>query len=163
MSDVLTPKQRYFEKKYREAGMISCACGCGEQLKCVDKYARPAKYVNGHNTRISNDGTNLTNWQREKRWRVKNPEAIREAKQKFYNKRKILAVELKGSECIHCGLKHDGKNHAVFDFHHLDPEYKEQNISKMLINKAWKGTLLELEKCVLLCANCHRLEHHQED
>lgn len=158
IEDGMTPKQRYFKKKYDEAPLIACACGCGEQLKAVDKYARPVKYVNGHNTRIE-EGRSLTDWEVEKRWRVKNPDKMREAKTAFYRKRKLLAMELKGNECSFCGMGYNGKNAAAFEFHHSDPSVKEYTISKMLINKAWDSTLKELEVCVLACANCHN-QHH---
>lgn len=160
--DGLTAKQRYFQKKYEEAEWIECACGCGEKLKAVDKYARPAKYVNGHNTRINEDGTNNTKWEVQRRYRLKHPDKCRIAKNRHRRKVKIKAIALKGGRCVRCSLKHDGKNEAMFDFHHLDPEHKDGTLSSMLSNKSWKVVEAELEKCVLLCSNCHRMVHDLE-
>ena len=48
----------------------------------------------------------------------------------------------------------------VLDFHHLDPSSKEHSVSYMLSrNRSLKDLLGEAEKCVVLCANCHRLYH----
>jgi len=51
---VLTKKEikhRYFDRVYREAPMVECACGCGMLIKSKDKYGRDKHYVNGHNGR----------------------------------------------------------------------------------------------------------------
>lgn len=160
IEDGLTAKQRHAKRKHEGAPLIDCACGCGEKLKAFDRHARPATFVNGHNKRRYT-GKDATRVAATMRWKARNPAKVREAKIAFYQKRKTMAVELKGSECVYCGLKHDGKNSAVFDFHHLDPAYKEANISKMLTNVAWERTVKELEQCVLACANCHRMIHNQ--
>jgi hypothetical protein len=69
---------------------------------------------------------------------------------------KIRAVEYKGGKCENCG----GEFHpSVFDFHHVNPQEKEFRISQ-LMRYTWEKQKVELDKCVLLCANCHRLEHH---
>lgn len=49
---------------------------------------------------------------------------------------------------------------ATFDFHHLDPNKKEHNIGKLAgTTYSIKKLQKELEKCVLLCSNCHRKVH----
>lgn len=67
---------------------------------------------------------------------------------------KLLAFVYKGASCIGCGLKDE--NLAVYDFHHIDT--KEFNISQIL-RKSWPIVKSELDKCILLCCRCHRLEH----
>lgn len=48
------------------------------------------------------------------------------------------------------------------DFHHLDPNEKEESVS-VLVRKGSKTKIdEELKKCVVLCANCHRDLHHKE-
>jgi predicted HNH restriction endonuclease len=47
----------------------------------------------------------------------------------------------------------------VYDFHHIDPSIKEEGIGT-LINKGWKRLEAELKKCIVLCSNCHRIEHN---
>ena len=65
-------------------------------------------------------------------------------------------------ECSHCSLKviiDDPIHYQTFDFHHLDPSTKLNNVSKLCMDKRKDSIILaEIEKCILLCANCHRLE-----
>jgi hypothetical protein len=45
----------------------------------------------------------------------------------------------------------------VLEFHHLDPNEKEDSISKMTSRKKIEN---ESKKCVVLCKNCHAIEHY---
>jgi len=66
---------------------------------------------------------------------------------------KRRAVDLKGGACILCGYdKHQG----VLDFHHVDPTLKSFAISGSGFSRSWAKIEAELQKCVLVCANCHR-------
>lgn len=58
--------------------------------------------------------------------------------------------------CSRCGFT----NPIALEFHHLDPHQKDLEISKA-ISKTWSDERLknEIAKCVILCANCHRIEH----
>jgi len=69
--------------------------------------------------------------------------------------RKRQAVAHLGGKCLDCGLVDIPD---VYDFHHLDPSTKDGAISN-LINRSWARIVVELEKCVLLCAVCHRKRH----
>ena len=44
------------------------------------------------------------------------------------------------------------------EFHHLDPTQKDFGISSNS-NRAWEKIRIELDKCVLVCSNCHREIH----
>lgn len=148
-------KQRYFDKKYAEASLIECGCGCGQQLKSVDRYARPVKFINGHNGRKYDDPT-----QYKREWNHRNRDARYRYKQAWGRKRKVKLVELKGGKCEDCKLKFNGKNACIFHFHHTDfGKTKDFNIGQEMVNKAWKVLLTEIDKCVMLCANCHALRH----
>ncbi len=47
------------------------------------------------------------------------------------------------------------------DFHHIDPTTKEFTVSQMIHGgHSPKSILREIEKCIVLCANCHRKEDH---
>ena len=71
---------------------------------------------------------------------------------------KKAAVDYLGGKCIKCGWV---GNLAGFDFHHLDSNVKDFNPSAVeLANKSWVVVKKELDKCELLCAICHRLEHN---
>lgn len=69
-------------------------------------------------------------------------------------KKKI--VEYGGNECAKCGYD---KDMTALEFHHLDPFKKEFNPSSSL-SISWELVRKELDKCILLCSNCHREEHH---
>ena len=68
---------------------------------------------------------------------------------------KIRAIKYKGDECQECGYS---KCHAAMEFHHLNPDEKDFEWSK-LRKRSWEGIKHELDKCVLLCSNCHREAH----
>lgn len=59
--------------------------------------------------------------------------------------------------CIRCGENHP----ATLDFHHRDPSSKVAAVSEG-VRDGWKREriLAEIEKCDVLCANCHRKEHY---
>lgn len=73
-------------------------------------------------------------------------------------------IESIKTSCIVCGEK---RKHVI-DFHHLDPNHKEINISKYASSGAGmfktkkKKIIEEIEKCVTLCSNCHRDFHYLE-
>lgn len=70
--------------------------------------------------------------------------------------RKAECVNYKGGKCIVCGYN---KYIGSLDFHHLDPTKKEFNISS-LRSYNFNSLKKELDKCVLLCKNCHSETHH---
>ena len=72
--------------------------------------------------------------------------------------RKVKAIESMGNKCYDCDQSFP---YPAYDFHHLDPTQKDLDWSKMrLVNE--ERLKNELSKCVLLCAVCHRLRHHNE-
>ena len=75
-------------------------------------------------------------------------------------KLKSDCVEYKGGKCQKCGYN---ECPAALDFHHRNPEEKDFAICKKSgcrkINDRIKK---ELDKCDLLCANCHRKEHFEK-
>lgn len=48
---------------------------------------------------------------------------------------------------------------ACLDFHHCDPTQKETGVIRQ-ISKGLQSVLIELKKCVVVCANCHRKVHY---
>jgi hypothetical protein len=72
---------------------------------------------------------------------------------------KYAGILLLGKKCNRCGYELSSlKDIEIFDFHHQDPSEKDFDIGSAL-NKRWEETKEELKKCILLCSNCHRLEH----
>ena len=60
--------------------------------------------------------------------------------------------------CTKCGFSHM----AALDFHHEDPTLKEYNIHKLVGNGRFTKAYEEIKKCIVLCANCHRIHHWNE-
>jgi len=70
-----------------------------------------------------------------------------------------MALEYKGGKCQICGYD---KCLAALDFHHIDPTQKDFGISAKGYTRSWEKVKLEVDKCVLICANCHREIHYYE-
>lgn len=68
---------------------------------------------------------------------------------------KLRAIEYLGGKCSRCGYD---RYPGALDLHHTDPEVKDHTIMRHLMARAWDKIRAELDKCVLLCANCHREE-----
>ncbi len=69
---------------------------------------------------------------------------------------KAQFIEKMGGECQDC---HNTFPMCVYDFHHLDPNEKD-NEPGFLFHRRLEVIEQELAKCVLLCANCHRIRHN---
>ena len=76
---------------------------------------------------------------------------------RFRDKEK--AIRLLGGKCVDCNFK---GNHAAFVFHHLDSNTKSFTIGS-IANRRWELIEKELKKCILLCANCHRIRHSKRN
>ena len=88
------------------------------------------------------------------RWKCKKCRS--EAVAKSRRKRKADLVDYAGGKCADCG----GEFHpAVFDFHHRNPDEKSFGLSSKGKTKSLEACKAEVDKCDLLCANCHRLRH----
>ena len=66
---------------------------------------------------------------------------------------KTLAIEYKGGKCQICSYK---KYPGALDLHHIDPNTKNFGIADKGYTRSWKIIKAELNKCILVCANCHR-------
>jgi hypothetical protein len=69
---------------------------------------------------------------------------------------KASAVAYLGGACKDCGLTSEWLD--VYDFHHRDPHEKELTLGRAF-RKDWELLKSELDKCDLICANCHRIRH----
>lgn len=82
-----------------------------------------------------------------------------EKKREDSRKRKQDAVDYKGGKCERCGYS---KSLRALDFHHKDPSQKDFNIQERRSSNLGK-IKSELDKCLLLCKNCHYEEHERLD
>lgn len=75
---------------------------------------------------------------------------------------KSKCVRYMDSKCVDCGVEsiHEGYDYnlGMFEFHHTEPEHKDFSISEKKTQSFVKLTD-ELDKCVLLCGNCHVKRH----
>ncbi len=71
--------------------------------------------------------------------------------------RKKRCLEYKGGKCEHCGYN---KSSSALVFHHRDGTDKDFGVGGNHCRK-WETVKAELDKCVLLCANCHAEEHER--
>ena len=81
-------------------------------------------------------------------------ECEKKRKQKKHDERRNILNTLKSSGCCCC----NESDVNCLDFHHIDPQNKEFNMS-VALNKPVKKMLEEASKCVVVCANCHRKIH----
>jgi hypothetical protein len=59
--------------------------------------------------------------------------------------------------CTKCGFNHP----AALDFHHVF-KLDHKSVNKLAQQGLYKQARAEIKKCVVLCANCHRIHHHEE-
>ena len=71
------------------------------------------------------------------------------------NARNAKFVEMSGKVCQRCGYS---IFLAAMEFHHVNPKEKDKAPANLFTGGALsdKAIYTELDKCVLLCANCHR-------
>lgn len=80
------------------------------------------------------------------------------ALEKRYSNR-APAIEYLGGRCKRCGFNEDT---SILQFHHLDPCDKRYNVP-FFLHKGFEFVRPELNKCVLLCLNCHKIVHNNKD
>lgn len=96
-----------------------------------------------------------TEWKRYKWWILPDDQRakIEGGRVKYRDKRKKLLASLKKDGCSRCGYDTCDK---ALEFHHTDPNKKDSAISRL---HKTEDIIKEVEKCVLLCSNCHRELH----
>lgn len=90
-----------------------------------------------------------------------NPDPIKKYVSEYQLERKMKAIKLKGGKCERCPEDHP----AALQFHHVDPSQKITVLTTKQFGSPkkypWEMIEAELEKCILLCSNCHFKEHTQ--
>lgn len=113
----------------------------------------------------------------KREYRLKNIERIKERQKKVYltdranqikrlKEYKIIWMNIIENQlelkCTQCGFSHPD----ALDFHHLNPDEKENAISVLKLKSPTEVNISkfkqELSKCVVLCANCHRILHAKD-
>ena len=77
----------------------------------------------------------------------------------YKNRQKQIEQLKSETKCAKCGENRG----YLLDYHHIDPNIKDKDISKMVSSKSQLENIsIEIEKCICLCANCHREFHYFE-
>jgi len=92
----------------------------------------------------------------EKRTYADRAEYLKRAVAKRRKKIKAMVVEYKGGKCKMCGYK---KCVEALDLHHVRPTQKDFSLASSGLTRSWERTKREADKCILVCANCHRELH----
>ncbi len=125
--------------------------GCSESLK-VDLFSfkdkkrgifqsRCKACYNEYNRKYYQKGENLKQLARVKTNRQKYTEIYKDWKS--------------NQSCVICGED----SPECIDLHHVDPSVKEGTISQMINSRSWDRIQEEIQKCVVVCSNCHRKIH----
>lgn len=114
-------------------------CKCCNQTKKIEDF------------RIANRGR-----QNYRRWMCFSCEKIvlnnkkNEYREEYLNYKKKLF-------CSRCGIS----DYRVLQFHHKNSD-KEFNVSSKIGQRKLSSLMKEIDKCEVLCANCHSIEHYTE-
>ena len=95
-----------------------------------------------------------------KRWYKNNKQLAKNRVSANKKKNRIAWQEYKAEQrCTHCGAQHP----AIIDFHHVIRDDTKKSVNELIQRGRWKRAKKEAEeKCIPLCANCHRILHWNE-
>lgn len=97
---------------------------------------------------------------RAKEWYRENRDRVRENARNRYNRARQFIVAYKlAHPCSRCGES----DPRCLDFHHINPDEKVKPVSKLAANSPLSVVKEEMEKCEVICANCHRKETLPEE
>lgn len=94
-----------------------------------------------------------------KKWYAKNKEKVTARVNEKRRENRAKWIEFKSTlSCTHCGFSHP----AVIDFHHVVRDGTKLDVNRLIANNSFGRAYKEIEKCIPLCANCHRILHWEE-
>ena len=102
-----------------------------------------------------------------KQYRILNKDKIKDYEQttqrkesnaKRIRRKKWHLIQLKECKCIKCGLIATEENSCIFDFHHI----KNKTMNLAPFTAPLERLVNEIDNCILVCSNCHRLIHKKE-
>lgn len=159
---------------------------CSECKNVLDKSNFPIH--NKKNNTLRSKCKDCYSKERKNR-HIKNPEQRKKYQQKSYqkNKEKIVANNIKYyknnkekakiwknnfrekakkefdefKKTLKCSICGYDKHPKAIDLHHIDPDNKKYLVSRLIYSR--NKLKIELEKCIPICANCHRILHNKEN
>jgi len=148
---------------------------CGETKSLTEFYKRDEGYRNDckecnklrnkkyRDTQSVDSDFYKIKWQREKIKMELHPERVEKRKLYHKNRKENIKNYIKKYKethiCISCGESHI----STLDFHHKDSTSKENTINVLYKNGCSMDKIKkEINKCVILCSNCHRKLHYDE-
>ena len=97
------------------------------------------------------------------KWRKENPEKVRAAREKYREENRKINREyiarVKGTNCFDCGATESKGKQKALELHHRDPSTKEFEVSGGYLHCPLEYLKPEIEKCDLLCKQCHAKRH----
>lgn len=137
----ITATNSLFPKRKLEGSCKLCSKACAKS-----KTFCSSECLNASKQKISKE-------QKKKR----KSDSTKKAVKNFRRNQKLKGIEYLGGSCSSCGYS---KCANAMHFHHVNPKEKSFQISGKSIS--WEKLKTELDKCILLCANCHAEAHAKE-
>lgn len=127
-------------------------CSTCKKIKCLDEFDKNKECSQGRTRQCKKCKAVKT-----RKWYSDNRARRQEESNQRNQKRRDECIDILGGKCQMCNKEYP---RCCYDFHHIDPKTKVDAISNLLR----RPSLLyeELKKCILLCANCHRIRHFEE-
>jgi hypothetical protein len=91
------------------------------------------------------------------RWYEKNKGQYAASSKAARDRKRALIKDLKSGPCVDCDTSYPW---YIMQFDHVGTD-KIANVSRLVQNKSWQTVLDEIEKCELVCANCHAERTYQ--
>jgi len=125
---------------------------------CKKSFPATLEYFGKHGTRGLDTYCKDCRHERTRQYYYNNKEKMKSQSRTWKKIQRQKINEYKDNcSCNKCG---ESRN-WLLDFHHINPNKKSFQISQGE-TKGWKKVKKEIEKCVVLCSNCHRDFHYQE-
>lgn len=126
---------------------------CGG-TKSLNLFSKSNRIKSGYTSTCKSCKNNLNDGYRTPEARQRSNESAR----RYYLAKRALLRETKAERgCRDCGFT----NPVALEFHHIDPSTKHEKLVKGrygMIRLSLEELVDEIEKCIVLCANCHRIE-----
>lgn len=84
---------------------------------------------------------------------VKNKQPYKDRARYYRKAMRAYVNEIKNVPCMDCGISY---NYWVMEFDHREPSQKENAVGYFVMQGTWDALKTEIEKCDVVCANCHR-------